>query len=84
MGVYFNKLTDYQSEILSNGRVIGTLERLANEYYIIEIDYFEFPVRIEDKRLIKGLIEKVYSRVKARDYRATRKLRKFNECKILD
>ena len=62
--IYFNKITDYQSEILSDGKIIGTLEKLANEYYIIEIDYFEFPVKLENKHLIKGLIEKVYSKVR--------------------
>lgn len=82
--IYFKKLTDYQSEILSDGKMIGTLERLANEYYIIEIDYFEFPVKIEDKRLVKGIIEKVYARIKARDFRSMKRLRRFNECKILD
>jgi len=82
--IHFKKLTDYQSEILSNGSVIGTLELLANEYYIIEIDYFEFPVKIEDKRLVKGIIEKVYARIKARDFRGLKRMRRFNECKILE
>ncbi len=82
--IYFNKLTDYQSEILSDGAVIGTLEKLANEYYIIEIDYFEFPVKIEDKRLIKGLIEKVYAKIKARQFRSMKKLRPHSQFKILE
>jgi hypothetical protein len=81
--IYFNKLTDYQSEILSDGKIIGTLEKLANEYYIIEIDYFEFPVKIENKRLIKGLIEKVYSKVRARDLRSMKKLRPYAQFKTL-
>ena len=58
--IYFNKITDYQSEIISNGKIIGTLELLANKYYIIEIDYFSFPIPVKDKRLIKGIIERVY------------------------
>ncbi len=82
--IHFNKLTDYQSEILSDGKIIGTLEKLANEYYIIEIDYFEFPVKIEDKRLIKGLIEKVYAKIKARQFRSMKKLRPHNQFKILE
>ncbi len=81
--IYFNKLTDYQSEILSDGKIIGTLEKLANEYYIIEIDYFEFPVKIENKHLIKGLIEKVYSKVRARDLRSMKKLRPHAQFKTL-
>ena len=81
--IYFNKLTDYQSEILSDGKIIGTLEKLANEYYIIEIDYFEFPVKLENKNLIKGLIEKVYSKVRARDFRSMKKLRPYSQFKTL-
>ena len=81
--IYFNKLTDYQSEILSDGKIIGTLEKLANEYYIIEIDYFEFPVKLENKNLIKGLIEKVYSKVRARDFRSMKKLKPYSHFKTL-
>lgn len=81
--IYFNKLTDYQSEILSDGKIIGTLEKLANEYYIIEIDYFEFSVKLENKHLIKGLIEKVYSKVRARDFRSMKKLRPYSQFKTL-
>ena len=58
--LHFNKITDYQSEIIINGKIIGTLELLANKYYIIEIDYFSFPVPVKDKRLIHGIIERVY------------------------
>ena len=58
--IHFNKITDYQSDILGNGKKIGTLELLANKYYIIEIDYFSFPVPVKDKRLIHGIIERVY------------------------
>ena len=58
--IYFNKITDYQSDILGNGKKIGTLELLANKYYIIEIDYFSFPIPVKDKRLIYGIIERVY------------------------
>ena len=58
--IHFNKITDYQSDILGNGKKIGTLELLANKYYIIEIDYFSFPIPVKDKRLIHGIIERVY------------------------
>ena len=58
--INFNKITDYQSDILGNGKKIGTLELLANKYYIIEIDYFSFPIPVKDKRLIHGIIERVY------------------------
>ena len=58
--LHFNKITDYQSDILGNGKKIGTLELLANKYYIIEIDYFSFPIPVKDKRLIHGIIERVY------------------------
>ena len=58
--IYFNKITDYQSEIITNGKIIGMLELFANKYYIIEIDYFSFPIPIKDKRLIHGIIERVY------------------------
>ena len=58
--IHFNKITDYQSDILGNGKKIGTLELLANKYYVIEIDYFSFPVPVKDKRLIHGIIERVY------------------------
>ena len=58
--IHFNKITDYKSEIITNGKIIGTLELFANKYYIIEIDYFSFPIPVKDKRLIHGIIERVY------------------------
>jgi hypothetical protein len=82
--IYFKQITDYQSEILSDGSVIGTLELLANEYYIIEIDYFEFPVKIEDKRLVKGIIEKVYAKLLSRRMRECRQFREFMDFQTLD
>jgi len=82
--IHYKKLTDYQSEILSDGAMIGTLERLANEWYIIEIDYFSFPVSVDKKHLIHGLIERVYTRIKARDIKSLNRLRPHNEFKILE
>jgi len=82
--IHYKKLTDYQSEILSDGAIIGTLERLANEWYIIEIDYFSFPVSVEDKRLITGIIERVYKKILARRMRECRQFREFMDFKILE
>jgi len=82
--IYFNQLTEYQSEILADGAIIGTLERLANEWYIIEIDYFSFPVSVDKKHLIHGLIERVYTKIKARNIRSLNRLRPHNEFKILE
>ena len=74
--IYFNKITDYQSEIITNGKIIGMLELFANKYYIIEIDYFSFPIPVKDKRLIHGIIERVYKsglKYEARKRRLTQK-----------
>ena len=82
--IHFNKITKYQSDILSNGSQIGTLELLGNEWYIIEIDYFSFPVSVDKKHLVKGLIERVHAKIRARDIRSLNRMREFNEFKILE
>ena len=74
--IYFNKITEKTSEIITNGKIIGTLELFANKYYIIEIDYFSFPIPVKDKRLIHGIIERVYKsglKYEARKRRLTQK-----------
>jgi hypothetical protein len=82
--IHFNKITDYQSEILNNGETIGTLDLLGNEWYVVEIGYFSFPVEVKNKRLVKGLIERVYAKLRARDIRSLNKMRPHNEFKILE
>ena len=80
--IHFNKITDYQSDILGNGKKIGTLELLANKYYIIEIDYFSFPIPVKDKRLIHGIIERVYKsglKYEARKRRLTQRFIEKNK-----
>ena len=80
--IHFKPITDYSSRILSNGKTIGTLELLANTYYLIEIDYFEFQLPVKDKRLVKGMIERVYAKGKAREFRSMKRMRNINEFKI--
>jgi len=75
--IHYNQLTDYQSEILFDGSIIGTLERLANEWYIIEIDYFSFPVSVDKKHLIHELIERVYSDKIKKEFRVRELTKKF-------
>ena len=68
--IHFNKLTDYQSETQVNCQTIGKLERVANEFYHIEILYdYETTIPVKDKRLIVGLIERIYQRHLAREQR---------------
>ena len=74
--IHFNKITELESDIISNGKIIGTLELFANKYYIIEIDYFSFPIPVKEKRLIHGIIERVYKsglKYEARKRRLTQK-----------
>lgn len=81
--IHFNKLTDYQSEIQVNCQTIGKLERVANEFYHIEILYdYEITVPVKDKRLVVGLIERIYQRHLAREARKRKPMRKHSEFKI--
>jgi len=87
MSIHFNKITKYQSDILSNGSQIGTLELLGNEWYIIEIDYFSFPVSVDKKHLVKGLIERVHAGIEKRKYKEIKRavnFKPYNEFKILE
>ena len=83
MSVYFNKLTPYQSDILSNGKVIGVIERLAETHYLIEINYFAFTMPVEQRKLVKGVIERVYKRNLSREFRERKPLREYKQFKIL-
>lgn len=80
--IYFNKITETVSDIKSNGATIGTLSRLADTHYHIEIDYFDFVLPVKDKRLVKGVIEKTYAKITARRIREMKPLRRFKEFKI--
>ena len=83
--ITFNKLTSNQSEILYNYEVIGLLERLADTYYRIEILYsYETAIPIERKRLVAGLIERIYKRHLAREERKRRKLKPYKQFKIVE
>ena len=84
--IYFQKITEYQSEIRLkfDGRMIGTLEKLANVHYLIEIDYFSFVLPVKQKAIVKGVIENVYKAGKAREFRARKKLRPYKDFKILE
>lgn len=59
--IYFNKITELESDIISNGKKVGTLDLVPNSYYLVEIDYVPFQIPVKDKRLVKGIIEKVYN-----------------------
>ena len=80
--IYFNKLTPYQSDILSNGKVIGVIERLGETTYLIEINYFAFTMPVEQRKLVKGVIERVYKRNLARESRERKPLREYKQFKI--
>ena len=85
--IHFEQITKYQSNILSNGKQIGTLELLANTIYLIEIDYFEFQLPVEDKRLVKGVIKRVNARNEKRKYKEIKRMvnfKPYNEYKTLE
>jgi hypothetical protein len=85
--IHFKQITKYQSNILSNGQQIGTLELLANTIYLIEIDYFEFQLPVKDKRLVKGIIKRVHSSNEKRKYKEIKRmvnLKPYNEYKTLE
>ena len=81
--IHFKQITKYQSNILSNGKQIGTLELLANTIYLIEIDYFEFQLPVKEKRLVKGVIKRVNAKIKAREYRSMKRMKLHNQFKTL-
>ena len=58
--INFNKITELESDIISNGKKVGTLDLVPNSYYLVEIDYVPFQIPVKDKRLVKGIIERVY------------------------
>ena len=58
--IHYKPITKLQSYIIADGKTIGTLERFAEKYYIIEIDYFSYPVPVNKKHLVHGIIERVY------------------------
>jgi hypothetical protein len=85
--IHFKQITKYQSNILSNGQQIGTLELLANTIYLIEIDYFEFQLPVEDKRLVKGIIKRVHASNEKRKYKEIKRMvnfKPYNEYKTLE
>lgn len=60
--IHYSKIQENKSFILSDGKTIGTLERLADAYYLVEIDYVPFQIPIKDKRLVSGIIKQVYDK----------------------
>jgi hypothetical protein len=85
--IHFKQITKYQSNILSNGQQIGTLELLANTIYLIEIDYFEFQLPVEEKRLVKGIIKRVHASNESRKYKEIKRMvnfKPYNEYKTLE
>jgi hypothetical protein len=83
--IHFKQITKYQSNILSNGQQIGTLELLANTIYLIEIDYFEFQLPVKEKRLVKGIIKRVHATNEKRKYKEIKRMvnfKPYNEYKI--
>ena len=61
--IHFNKITELESDIISNGKKVGTLDLVTNSYYLVEIDYVPFQIPVKDKRLVKGIIERVYNNI---------------------
>jgi hypothetical protein len=85
--IHFKQITKYQSNILSNGQQIGTLELLANTTYLIEIDYFEFQLPVKEKRLVKGIIKRVHASNEKRKYKEIKRMvnfKPYNEYKTLE
>jgi hypothetical protein len=85
--IHFKQITKYQSNILSNGQQIGTLELLANKYYLIEIDYIPFHLPVKYKRLVKGIIKRVHASNESRKYKEVKRMvnfKPYNEYKTLE
>ena len=84
--IHFNKITKYQSDILSNGSQIGTLELFANKYYLIEINYYNFHLPIKDKRFVKRMIENVHADNEKKKYKQIKRMvnfKPYSEFKIM-
>jgi hypothetical protein len=83
--IYFKKITPYQSEIIlkHNCRTIGTLERLANAYYLIEVNCYPFELPVKYKKHVKGIIERVYLADMAREKRSNKPLGLHKDFKVI-
>lgn len=77
--IHFNKITELESDIISNGEKVGTLDLVPNSYYLVEIDYVPFQIPVKDKRLVKGIIEKVYNNSLKYEARKRRLTQRFIE-----
>tara|TARA_R110002020_G_scaffold59206_2_gene161672 strand:- start:940 stop:1197 length:258 start_codon:yes stop_codon:yes gene_type:complete len=84
--IYFKKITPYQSEIIlkHNCRTIGTLERLANAYYLVEVNYHPFELPVKYKKHVRGVVERVYLADIARKKRADKPPRPYTDFKIIE
>lgn len=79
--ITFKKRTTVQSDIYSNGEKIGTVDRVG-DYYLIEVMYCPTHLHIKNRKLIKGLVERIYKGYLSYEYKQRVKLDKLRNSKM--
>ena len=67
--ITFKKRTEYRADIIAHDRIIGTLSKIANVYYELEIDYVSTVVPLSMGSKVKELIQKIYAHKLQREKR---------------
>ena len=67
--ITFKKRTEYQADIIAQDKIIGTLSKIANVYYELEIDYVTTVVPLSMGNKVRELIQKIYTHKLQREKR---------------
>jgi hypothetical protein len=67
--ITFKKRTEYHADIIAHDKIIGTLSKIANVYYELEIDYVSTVVPLSMGNKVKELIQKIYAHKLQREKR---------------
>jgi len=68
MSVTYNKITDSITEILHDCEKVGYVERIGN-MYSIEVQYHTLNLPTTQRKLIKGIVERLIVRINKRKYK---------------
>lgn len=67
--ITFKKRTEYQADIIIDGKIIGVLSKVANTHYEVEIEYITTPLPLSMGSKAKELIQKIYAHKLQREKR---------------
>lgn len=79
--ITYYKITDTISDIHFYCEKVGFIERIG-DMYAIEVYYMPLNLPVHQKRLIKGIIERIVKRHKAREYREMVKRHELRNSKM--